>query len=558
MPFLKGIFMLIDKKDGLPDFVTLGRKYLKIVHRNLPTPLLYEHIIKNREGQISHMGPVVVRTGDFAERPLTDKFIVKEVHSEKKVPRRDENSFLSEEQFENLQHRLLSYMQNKEAYVQYSYAGSDSDYRTSFRFITETAWHNLFVRNMFIPIHDVEDFEAYDPDFTVVHIPGFHAIPEVDGTGSSAFVIVSLAQKTAFICGSHYGGEIRQVVFTILNYLLPLNSVFPMRCSANIGPDGDVALFMGRGGTGKTTLAVDPQRRLIGDHAHGWSDQGIFNFERGSYARVLNLSREEEPQIFACTQKFGTILENVTIDLETRRVDLNDDALTDNPRAVYPDSHIPYDFVEGAADHPKNIFLLTCDALGVMPPIARLSTELAVYAFLSGYTSRFSDTAPGPVETDIRFDNCFGETALTLPADVYGNLLMEKIEKFNVTCWLINTGWLGEPRGVGARIDIAQTRKLIHAAVSGQLDHAGYETDPIFSFEIPNDCPGVPASILNPRKMVDNQGEYELRAVQLAKKFKEGFSRYESKMPDNMRTMFLDVLSLDDSFDMLEEFNFSI
>ena len=558
MRFIKGDFMLINKKDGITDFVTLGRNYLKVVHRNLPTPLLYEHIIKNREGQISHMGPAVVRTGDFAERPLTDKFIVKDPVSEEKVPWGDENRPISEEQFDQLEHRLLSYMQNKEVYVQYSYAGRDSDYRTSFRFITETAWHNLFVRNMFIPIDDVEDFEAYDPDFTVVHIPGFHAIPEVDGTGSSAFVIVSLAQKTAFICGSHYGGEIRQVVFTILNYLLPLNSVFPMRCSANIGPDGDVAIFMGRGGTGKTTLAVDPERKLIGDHAHGWSDQGIFNFERGSYARVLNLSKEEEPQIFACTQKFGTILENVSIDLETRRVDLNDDALTDNTRAVYPDSHIPYDFVEGAADHPKNIFLLTCDALGVMPPIARLSPELAVYAFLSGYTSRFSSTAPGPVETDIHFDNCFGETALTLPADVYGNLLMEKIIKFNVTCWLINTGWLGEPRGVGERINIAQTRKLIHAAVSGQLDRVGYETDPIFSFEIPNECPGVPASILNPRKVAGNQGEYELRAVQLAKKFKEDFSRYESKMPDNMRTMLLDVLSFDDSFDMLEEFNFSI
>jgi phosphoenolpyruvate carboxykinase (ATP) len=449
-------------------------------------------------------------------------------------------------------------MQNKEVYVQYCYAGRDSDYRTSFRFITETAWHNLFVRNMFFPIHDVEDFEAYDPDFTVVHIPGFHAIPEVDGTGSSAFVIVSLAQKTAFICGSRYGGEIRQVVFTILNYLLPLNVVFPMRCSANIGPGGDVAIFMGRGGTGKTTLAVDPQRRLIGDHAHGWSGQGIFNFERGSYARVLNLSRDEEPQIYTCTQKFGTILENVSIDLKTRRVDLSDDALTENTRAVYPDSHISNDFVEGVAGHPKNIFLLTRDALGVLPPIARLSPELAIYAFLSGYTSRFSDTGPGSVETDICFDTCFGETALTLPADVYGNLLMEKIKTFNVTCWLVNTGWLGEPRGVGERIDIAQTRKLIHAAVSGRLDDAGYETDPIFSFEIPKECPGVPALILNPRKIAGNQGEYEFRAVQLAKKFKEDFSRYESKMPDSMRTMLLNVLSLDDSFDMLEEFNFSI
>ncbi|CAB1081852.1 Phosphoenolpyruvate carboxykinase [ATP] (EC [Olavius algarvensis Delta 1 endosymbiont] len=550
--------MHIDRKDGIPDFVTIGRKYLKVVHRNLPTPRLYEQIIKNREGQISHMGPVVVRTGDFAERSLADKFIVKEPASEEKVSWGGENRPISEARFNNLLYRLLAYMQNKAVYVQYCYAGRDPDHRTSIRFITETAWHNLFVRNMYTPIHDVKDFEAYDPDFTVVHIPGFHAMPEVDGTGSSAFVIVSLGQKAAFICGARYGGEIRQVVFTILNYLLPLESVFPLRCSANIGPDGDVAIFMGRGGTGKTSLAVDPERRLIGDHLHGWSDTGLFNFERGSYARVLKISREEETEIFACTRKFGSILENVSIDLETRRVDLNDDALTDNTRAVYPDSHIPNAVFEGVCDHPRNIFLLTCDALGVMPPIARLSPELAVYAFLSGYTSRFIETDSGPAETDIRFDTVFGASALTLPAHVYGNLLMEKIKKYNVTCWLLNTGWLGEPRGVGERIKIAQTRQLIYAAVSGKLNDAAYETDPVFSFEIPTDCPGVPAAILNPRRLAKDQGEYEMRAVQLAKKFMEDFARYENEMPENMRTMLVDVLSLDDTFDMLEEFRLSI
>lgn len=550
--------MHIDRKDGIPDFVTIGRKYLKVVHRNLPTPRLYEQIIKNREDQISHMGPVVVRTGDFAERSLADKFIVKEPASEEKVSWGGENRPISEARFNNLLYRLLAYMQNKAVYVQYCYAGRDPDHRTSIRFITETAWHNLFVRNMYTPIHDVKDFEAYDPDFTVVHIPGFHAMPEVDGTGSSAFVIVSLGQKAAFICGARYGGEIRQVVFTILNYLLPLESVFPLRCSANIGPDGDVAIFMGRGGTGKTSLAVDPERRLIGDHLHGWSDTGLFNFERGSYARVLKISREEETEIFACTRKFGSILENVSIDLETRRVDLNDDALTDNTRAVYPDSHIPNAVFEGVCDHPRNIFLLTCDALGVMPPIARLSPELAVYAFLSGYTSRFIETDSGPAETDIRFDTVFGASALTLPAHVYGNLLMEKIKKYNVTCWLLNTGWLGEPRGVGERIKIAQTRQLIYAAVSGKLNDAAYETDPVFSFEIPTDCPGVPAAILNPRRLAKDQGEYEMRAVQLAKKFMEDFARYENEMPENMRTMLVDVLSLDDTFDMLEEFRLSI
>jgi phosphoenolpyruvate carboxykinase (ATP) len=550
--------MLIDKKEGIPDFVSLGRKHLKVVHRNLPTPLLYEHIIKNREGQISHRGPVVVCTGDFAERPLADKFIVKEPVSEGKVAWGDANRPISEERFDNLQRRLLAYMQNKEVYVQYCYAGRDSDYRTSIRFITETAWHNLFVRNMFIPIHDVEDFEAYDPDFTIVHIPGFRAIPEIDGIGSSAFVIVGLGQKTALIGGTHYGGEIRQVVFTLLNYLLSLKSVLPLRCSANIGPDGDVALFMGRGGTGKTTLAVDPERRLVGDHAHGWSHQGLFNFERGSYARVLKISREEQPEIFNGTQQFGSILENVSIDLETRQVDLNDESLTANTRVVYPDTHIPNALVEGAGGHPRNIFLLTCDAMGVMPPIARLSPELAAYAFLSGYTSRFTETEAGPVETDIGFDNCFGETTLTLPAHVYANLLIEKIKKHAATCWLLNTGWLGEPRGTGERIRIAQTRKLINAAISGKLNKAGYETDPIFSFEIPKECPGLPVAFLHPRGVATNPGEYELRAVQLAKRFMEDFARYEKVMPENMRTMLLDVLSLDDSVDILEELNFSI
>ena len=550
--------MFINRKEGIPDFVTLGRKYLKAVHRNLPPPLLYEHIIKNREGQVSLMGPIVVRTGDFRERPLTDKFIVKDPVSEKKVAWDDQNRHLTEAQLDHLEHRLLSYMQNKEVYVQYCYGAFDSDYRTPIRFITETAWHSLFVRNLFAPIHDVADFDTFDPAFTVVHVPGFRAIPEVDGTGSSAFVILSLGQKTAFICGTHYAGEIRQVTFTILNYLMPLTAVFPMRCSANIGPDGDVAIFMGRGGTGKTTLAVDPQRRLLGDHAHGWSEKGIFNFERGSYARVLKIESREEPDVYACTRKFGTILENVSIDLETRRVDLNDEALTVNTRAVYPNTHIPNAFEKGVGGHPRNIFLLTCDALGVMPPIARLSPELAVYAFLSGYTSRFNETESDPAVADIRFDTCFGETALTFRAEVYGAKLIEKIENHNITCWLLNTGWVGEPHGTGERIKIGQTRKLIHAAVSGELDQAGYATDPIFSFEVPQKCPGIPAKLLDPRRMAGNQGEYELRAVQLAKKFMEDFSRYENKMPEKMRSMLLNVLSIDDSFDILEELNFSI
>jgi phosphoenolpyruvate carboxykinase (ATP) len=548
--------MLIDRKNGILDFVTIGRKNIRVVHRNLPTAVLYEHVIRNREGQISSSGAIVVRTGDCAERPLTDKFIVDEPASAETMIRSDHT--LSENRFRRLLDRLLAYMQNKQVYVQYCHAGRDPEYRTSIRFITETAWHSLFARNMFAPIQDVEDFEAFDPDFTVVHIPGFQANPEVDGTHSPSFVIFSLGQKAAFICGTSHAGEIRQAMFTIFTYRFPHDSVFVMRSSANIGADGDVALFMGRGGTGKTALSVDPERKLVGDHQHGWSDRGIFNFERGAYAKVLNISAEDEPEIHRCTRTGGTILENVSIDIESRRIDLGDHALTENTRAAYPLSHIRNVAAEGLVGHPRNIFMLTCDALGVLPPIARLSPEMAVYAFLSGYTSRFVEPESGPGELDIEFESCFGGSSLTLPAHVCGNLLMERIRRHGVTCWLLNTGWIGEPRGAGDRIEIAQSRGLIRAAVSGRLDDVSYEIDPLFSFEIPRECPGMPAELLQPRKVARDEGEYGLRAVQLARRFMEDFAKYEEEMPENMRSMLSDVLSLDDSYDLLGKLRLTI
>jgi phosphoenolpyruvate carboxykinase (ATP) len=391
-----------------------------------------------------------------------------------------------------------------------------------------------------------------------VHIPGFQAIPEADGTHSPAFVIFSFGQKAAFICGTSHAGEIRQAMFTIFTYRFPHDSVFVMRSSANIGADGDVAIFMGRGGTGKTALSVDPDRKLVGDHQHGWSDRGIFNLERGAYAKVLNISSEDQPEIHRCTRTHGTILENVSIDIETGRIDLNDDALTENTRAAYPLSHLQNVVSERVVGHPRNIFLLTCDAMGVLPPIARLSPEMAVYAFLSGYTSRFLEPESGPGEPDIEFETCFGGSSLTLPAHVCGNLLMERIRKHDVKCWLLNTGWIGEPRGAGDRIEIAQTRRLIGAAVSGELDDVAYEVDPVFSFEIPGECPGIPAGFLNPRNVTRDEGEYELRAVQLAKKFMEDFAKYEEEMPENMRTMLSDVLSLDDSYDLLDKLRLTI
>ncbi len=548
--------MSIDRENGMLDFVTIGQRNMRVVHRNLPTSVLYEHVIRNREGQISSRGPIVVRKGDCAEMPLADKFIVDEPAAAETMIRAEQT--LSEGRFRKLLDRLLAYMQNKQVYVQYCYAGQEPGLQTSIRFITETAWHSLFVRNMFAPIRDVEDFERFDPDFTLVHIPGFQASPEADGTRSPAFAIFSFDQKAAFICGTSHAGEIRQAAFTIFSYRYPHDSVFVMRCSANIGADGDVALFLGRGGTGKTALSVDPERKLVGDHQHGWGDGGVFRLERGAYARVLNLSSEDQPEIHRCTRTGGTILENVGIDIETRRVDLDDDSLTENTRAAFPLSQLPNVAPEGVFGHPRNLFLLTCDAMGVLPPIARLSPEMAVYAFLSGYTSRFHEPESGPGRIDIEFESCFSASSLTLPAHVCGNLLMERIKKHDVRCWLLNTGWIGEPRGVGERIPIAQSRRLIGAAVSGELDAASYEVDPVFSFEIPKDCPGFPAKLLNPRSVARDRGEYELRAIQLAREFMEDFAKYEMEMPGNMRTMLSGVLSLDDSYDLLGNLKLTI
>lgn len=548
--------MTIDRKNGMLDFVTIGQRNMRVVHRNLPTSILYEHVIRNREGQISSRGPIVVRKGDCEEMPLADKFIVDEPAAAETMIRAEQ--MLSESRFRKLLDRLLAYMQNKQVYVQYCYAGQEPGLRTSIRFITETAWHSLFVRNMFAPIRDVEDFESFDPDFTLVHVPGFQASPEADGTRSPAFAIFSFGQKAAFICGTSHAAEIRQAAFTIFSYRYPQDSVFVMRASANVGADGDVALFMGRGGTGKTALAVDPERKLVGDHQHGWGDGGVFRLGRGAYARVLNLSGEDQPEIHHCTRTGGTILENVGIDIETRRVDLDDDSLTENTRAAFPLSELPNVAPEGVVGHPRHLFLLTSDAMGVLPPIARLSSEMAVYAFLSGYTSRFHEPESGPGQIDIEFETCFSASSLTLPAHVCGNLLMERIKKHDVTCWLLNTGWIGEPRGVGERIEIAQSRRLIGAAVSGELDAASYEVDPVFSFEIPKDCPGFPAKLLNPRSVARDRGEYELRAIQLVREFMEDFAKYEVEMPGDMRTMLSGVLSLDDSYDLLGNLKLTI
>jgi len=540
------------------DLEYFGRKHLRRIYRNLPTSILYEKIINNREGQVAHLGPIVVRTGHYAEVHPEDKFFVKDPHSEGKIFWSDEKNELSENHFNTLFHRMLAYMHDKEVFVQDCLIGSEEEHQMPIRIVTETAWHSLFVRNMFYQIRDLKKLESFVPEFTVIHIPGFNAIPGLDGTNSTAFVIINLSQKLVLVGGSSYAGELRQVVFTLATYLMPEN-VFCMRCSANAGPDGDVAIFMGREDTGKTTLAVDPERKLIGDHAHAWSEKGLFNLEWGGYAKLMNISKEKQPFIYECTRKFGTILENVSVDLNTRKVDLSDNSLTDNTRCIYPISHLPTAVREGVFDHPQNIFLLTCDAYGVLPPIARLTPEQAVYAFLSAYTSKFNKTESGDFEAQVMFSVAFGDTMIALPAYAYAKRLMENIIKHNINCWLLNTGWSGEPSYRSERIKIEYSRALVKAAISGELSKMEFEADPVFQFEIPKESPGnvVPASILNPRESAEDSAEYELRAIRLVSEFMKNFEQYEDVVPEEMRAMLSQIISIDDNLD-LEDFGMSI
>ncbi len=557
---------MVDLNKGL-DLVAIGREYLRNVHRNFATPRLYEEIVNNREGQISHRGPLVVRTGHYAERSFTDRLIVKEPVSEKIVSWDEKVKPISQEHFKSLFYRLLAYMQNKEVYVQYAYGCMDTKYQTPIRFVTEKAWHGLFIRNMFEPVRDPEllkkihvpeAFGRFESGFSVVHIPGFNAIPELDGTNSSSFVIFNLGLKVVVFGGSSYAGEILEGTYTMINHLLAEKSVLPVRCAANIGENDDVAIFIGRRGTGKTALAIDPQRRLIGGQLHGWTDDGVFSYDRGNYSKVLNISGKAEPEVYQSTRKFGTVLENVFIDLETRRINLQEDSLTQNIRAAYPNLQIPNWAGTGEYGHPKHLFLLTSDAFGVLPPIAKLTPEQAIFAFLSSYTSRFTKAETGKMEAHPLFSINIGSSVLHMKAHEYAKKLLEKIKTNDVTCWMMNTGWSGEAYNRGSRIDINYSRALIRGAVSGKLDEAPFETDPVFQFEIPTKCPDVPDELLNPRKTADDEGEYELRANRLAREFMKDYELYISEMPENMQSMLSQVLTFDDSFDLLDDLNLSI
>jgi len=503
---------------------------------NPSTPELYEEIVRRREGAITHLGPIVVRTGIHTGRSPNDKFLVKEKTSEDEIWWGKVNRPFSPEKFNFIYSRLLAYLQGKDIFIQDCFAGAHPKYRRPIRVITEDAWHNLFARNMFVQIRDDEMDKLHVPEFTIINVPNFHAVPELDGTNSSAFVIEHFEKKLILIGGTIYAGEIKKAVFTVMNYLLPHDHVFPMHCSANYGKDDDVAIFFGLSGTGKTTLSADPERILIGDDEHGWSDDGIFNFEGGCYAKVISLSSEAEPEIFETTRKFGTILENVGYDSHTRRIDLDDASLTENTRAGYPLTHIPNADRTGFAGQPKNVIFLTCDAFGVMPPVAKLTREQAMYHFLSGYTAKVAGTEKGlGNEPQATFSACYGAPFMALPPIVYSNLLGERIKKHGVSCWLINTGWNGGPYGVGKRISIAHTRAIVRATLSGELDNIGTEVDPVFGLNVPVSCPGVPDEILKPSEAWSDKTAYKEKAAELAQRFRDNFSQLEGDIPEEVR-----------------------
>ncbi len=510
-------------------FRNIGR-----VHWTPNTPTLYESIILRQEASLSHLGPVVVRTGDHTGRSPNDKFIVDEPTSSAHIWWGKVNRKFDESRFNALYNRLLAYIQGKEIFVQDCCVGAHPDYRLPIRIITEDAWQSLFARNMFIQIKDEEARRNHVPEFRVLCFPRFHAIPEIDGTKSETFIIVNFGQKTVIIGGTSYGGEIKKSVFTILNYLLPRTQVLSMHCSANVGVMGDVALFFGLSGTGKTSLSADPERLLIGDDEHGWCDDGIFNFEGGCYAKVIRLSPDSEPDIYECTRRFGTVLENVAVDYTTRRLDLDDDTLTENTRACYPLTHLSQVVRDGCAGHPKNVILLTCDAFGVMPPVAKLTPEQAMYHFLSGYTAKVAGTERGVTEPSTTFSACFGAPFMALPPTVYTDMFGERIRRHKAQCWLVNTGWIGGGYGVGKRIDIGSTRAIIRAALAGHLGEVPTRRDPNFGFEVPTACPGLDPKLLDPRGTWSDPSAYDRTAQTLVAAFHNNLAQFEGAVPEEI------------------------
>ena len=508
-----------------------GLKHLDTVYWNLSTPALYEEIIFRSEGNIVNRGPVLVNTGKHSARAANDKFVVQEDTTVDDIWWGDYNRPISPAKFNTILTRAQSYVQGEELFVQDCYAGNDPNYRLPVRIITEHAWQSLFARNMLITTTNQDELKHFIPEFTILTLPDFKVDPKIDGTNSTTTIVLNFAERIAIIANSSYGGEIKKSVFTVLNFLLTFRDVLPMHCSANVGKKNDAALFFGLSGTGKTTLSADPNRFLIGDDEHGWSADGIFNFEGGCYAKVIRLSAEHEPEIFACTKKFGSVLENVVYDEVNRQIDLDDDVYTENTRISYPLNYIPNTVSEGMVNsHPKNIIFLTCDASGVMPPIARLNPEQAQYHFISGYTSKVAGTEIGlGIEPKITFSACFGGPFMVRHPSVYAAMLKERIQKHQAQCWLVNTGWVGGRFGVGKRISIHHTRNLLNAALDDKLDKVKFRKDKLFGFEVPLSCPDVPEDILEPSNSWGDSKDYWKKYDSLAARFIQNFKLFEDK-----------------------------
>lgn len=514
-----------------------GLVHLDRVFWNLSDPALYEEIVFRKEGRIAHQGPIIVNTGVHTARAAADKFIVKEESTENKIWWGEYNRPITTEKFNQILTRVQAYCQDEELFVQDCYAGADPEYMMPVRIITEKAWHSLFSRNMFITTDDKNILKSFVPEFTLICVSGFKVDPRVDGTRTETAIAINFAERMAIVANSEYGGEIKKGIFTVLNFLLTFNDVLPMHCSANIGNNNDVALFFGLSGTGKTTLSADPQRRLIGDDEHGWSSEGVFNFEGGCYAKVIRLSAEHEPQIYDTTRRFGTILENVVFDPVSRKIDLDDDMITENTRASYPIEFIPNVIREGYVHaHPKNIIFLTCDATGVMPPIALLDPEQAQYHFISGYTSKIAGTEIGlGIEPQITFSACFGAPFMVRHPFEYALMLKERMLKHNAKCWLVNTGWVGGRFGVGKRISIRHTRSLLDAALDGKLENTDFRKDELFGFKVPTSCPEVPENVLDPSSSWGNKDEYWGKYDALAARFIENFKLFEKGCTQSVR-----------------------
>jgi phosphoenolpyruvate carboxykinase (ATP) len=510
-----------------------GFSGLRAVHWNLTEPALYEHALRAQEAVIAYGGALVAETGVHTGRSPKDKFIVRDALTDKTVWW-DNNGAITPAQFQTIYDDFIAHAKGKALFAQDLYGGADQRYRIKTRVYTELAWHSLFIRTLLIR-PERGDLKSFAPDLTIVDLPSFKADPKRHGVRSETVIAIDFSKKIVLIGGSSYAGEMKKSVFTTLNYFLPNDSVMPMHCSANVGPAGDTALFFGLSGTGKTTLSADPNRTLLGDDEHGWGPLGVFNFEGGCYAKTIKLSAEAEPEIFATTRRFGTIMENVVIDPDTRMPNFDDGSKTENTRCAYPLDFIPNASPTGRAGHPKNIIMLTADAFGVMPPIAKLTSAQAMYHFLSGYTAKVAGTEKGVKDPEATFSTCFGAPFMPRHPSEYGNLLRELIAAHGVDCWLVNTGWTGGKYGVGRRMPIKVTRTLLTAALDGSLKNASFRTDPYFGFAVPTSVPGVEPHLLYPIKTWRDKAEFDAMARKLVTMFQENFVKFEPHVDVDVR-----------------------